>query len=731
MAGSSQDDFDGYRKWLGITSRVRPPDHYALLGIGIDEEDDEVIQAAIDQRRQFVESKRGQGHDDSVAEILYQIGEAEVTLFNVEMRRKYDRQMNLWEKRRKSRQVDPNSSRSRVKSRPGRAVGEGGGIAKTFVGIMALVCIAFGIMAWFSFQLPWSKRSDQVNAAPTAQAPIPAQNQVAQVQAAEPNPVRAVAPPIDERVGELFTFKGHTGGVWSVAISPDGKTAASGQGIVLGILGNGDVGPPKEYVVLVWDVETGHELQRFTGHTDTIRSVAFSPDGKRIVSGSWDKTIRIWDVKAGTVIHRIEGLSDKIVAVTFTTDGNKIVSGGIDKTIRIWDANTGTQLKTIGAKGQVHTLSLSPDGQRLLTGELNVNEKNDDTFMSLWDFKSGNLIRRFSGVKGINTLSFSQDGRRVLSAGLVGEQESIMQLWDVETGDEIKKFDGLAACFLPDGKRAFAASKDKPLILWNSETGDEAWRFNRHEGAFCVAISSDGRRALSGGFDKTVKVWGLPKDPRAPEPTKLIEPTEKEIAHWKFWDALKGKTKKDFIIVSRDGVLVSPAGEKGYCLSTLKEFSDLELKIEYQLQRGDNLGNVFVAIASTLPNPPPATDDWTKKIPYGIEVKLDPNIAGALVLPSDEFKVKLVDGQQRDGRHIKPLKPTDVRISEWNTLEIKVDKDRKMVAKINGLPVNRLEDIQNIKGHIVIWLPLCEMRLRNAVAISGGVETKLSFDNIE
>lgn len=162
------DDFDAYRKWLGISSRVRPPNHYDLLGITLDEEDEEVIQAAIDQRKQFVESKRGQGHDAAVTEILYQIGEAEVTLFNHEMRRKYDRQMNLWEKRRKSRQVDSTSPRSRIRSRPGRIVGEDGGIVPTFVKIMAVICVGFGIMAWLSFGM-WNRPAKQHE---VAQQPI-------------------------------------------------------------------------------------------------------------------------------------------------------------------------------------------------------------------------------------------------------------------------------------------------------------------------------------------------------------------------------------------------------------------------------------------------------------------------------------------------------------------------------------------------------------------------------
>lgn len=163
------DEFDGYRKWLGIANKKRPPTHYELLAISLDEDDPEVIRAAAEQRRHYVETKRGDGHDSVVTEILFAIGEAEATLLNDEMRRDYDRQINLFEKRRKNRQVDLFASPSRIRSQPGRTVGEDSGIVSTFAGIMAIVCVGFGVMAWFSFQLPWSKPAKQTEAAPVVQ----------------------------------------------------------------------------------------------------------------------------------------------------------------------------------------------------------------------------------------------------------------------------------------------------------------------------------------------------------------------------------------------------------------------------------------------------------------------------------------------------------------------------------------------------------------------------------
>ena len=170
MAVRNPDDFDGYRKWLGISEKKRPPSHYELLGLALDEDDPDVIRAASQQRQLFVESKRGEGHDAVVAELLYCINEAETTLLDNEMRRDYDREMTLFARRRKNRQVDPYAPRSRVESRPGKSAGEGSDIVRTFVGIMVVICVAFGTMAWFSFQMPWNLLVRDADFVP---APVP------------------------------------------------------------------------------------------------------------------------------------------------------------------------------------------------------------------------------------------------------------------------------------------------------------------------------------------------------------------------------------------------------------------------------------------------------------------------------------------------------------------------------------------------------------------------------
>ena len=144
------DDFNPYRKWLGIPKNRMPANHYDLLGVSLDEEDPEVIQSAAEQRRSFVEQQRGLGHDKAVKEILYQLDEAEMTLLDFKLRRDYDKRLRLFKKRKKRRQVDGLPGRSRVRSRPGKTVGEDSGYAKEFGIIVAILCVAFGAMYWWA-----------------------------------------------------------------------------------------------------------------------------------------------------------------------------------------------------------------------------------------------------------------------------------------------------------------------------------------------------------------------------------------------------------------------------------------------------------------------------------------------------------------------------------------------------------------------------------------------------
>ncbi|KAH8104960.1 hypothetical protein DFH11DRAFT_1324376 [Phellopilus nigrolimitatus] len=140
----------------------------------------------------------------------------------------------------------------------------------------------------------------------------------------------------------------------SVAYSPDGQQIVSGS---------------DNRTVRIWDAKSGQQLHELSGHTSVVTSVAYSPDGQHIVSGSSDRTVRIWDAKSGQQLHELIGHSDWVRAVAYSSDGQHIVSGADDKTVRIWDAKSGQELhKLSGHSSRVNSVAYSPDGQEIVSG---------------------------------------------------------------------------------------------------------------------------------------------------------------------------------------------------------------------------------------------------------------------------------------------------------------------------------------------------------------------------
>jgi WD40 repeat protein len=134
-----------------------------------------------------------------------------------------------------------------------------------------------------------------------------------------------------------------------VAFSPDGRQVVSGS---------------EDQTVRLWDAATGAALQRLEGHTGVVTSVAFSPDGRQVVSGSYDQTVRLWDAATGAALQRLEGHTDYVSSVAFSPDSRQVVSGSEDQTVRLWDAATGAALQRLeGHTGAVTSVAFSPDGK--------------------------------------------------------------------------------------------------------------------------------------------------------------------------------------------------------------------------------------------------------------------------------------------------------------------------------------------------------------------------------
>ncbi|MFN0217004.1 MAG: WD40 repeat domain-containing protein, partial [Saprospiraceae bacterium] len=184
-----------------------------------------------------------------------------------------------------------------------------------------------------------------------------------------PDPARPLLP----RVSNL---EGHADGVLSVAFSPDGKKLATGS---------------EDNTAKIWDLESGKALTTLEGHTFGVLSVAFSPDGKILATGSGDKTAKIWDLESGKALTTLESHTEAVSSVAFSPDGKRLATGSHDKTAKIWDLESGKALTTLqGHSYAVLSVAFSPDGKKLATGSV-------DNTAKIWDLESGKALTTLQG----------------------------------------------------------------------------------------------------------------------------------------------------------------------------------------------------------------------------------------------------------------------------------------------------------------------------------------------
>jgi len=321
-------------------------------------------------------------------------------------------------------------------------------------------------------------------------------------------PVKASPPPRTLNPPSNLTMRGHTNRVYCATISPDGKYIVSGSW---------------DRSIMVWDAQRGHlVLGPLKIHTSGVGCVAFSPNSRQIASGSFDATLVVWNATTGKIVAGpFIGHTGAVWTVSFSPDGKKVVSGSRDKTIWVWDAQNGDLLvgPLTGHTDSVTSVAFSGDSTRLCSWSA------DNTFR-VWDVQSGGLV--LGPLRGLKywflSIVFSLNGKRIISGSMGGD----VCIWDTETGALVSgpskrhKEGALTAAFSPNSTYYCAISPDGRWIagvtdssrtivhVWDSKTGLLAATFSEHTGNICsVTFSPDSKRVVSSSEDKTVRIHTL------------------------------------------------------------------------------------------------------------------------------------------------------------------------------------------------------------------------------
>ncbi|ETO35123.1 WD-40 repeat protein [Reticulomyxa filosa] len=265
----------------------------------------------------------------------------------------------------------------------------------------------------------------------------------------------------------LMVLQGHRKSVSSVRFSADGHKIISAS---------------YDHTVRIWDVLSGKQLQIFTGHTAFVFTARFLPDGYTIVSCSGDGTIRLWNINTGNEVMKLERDFDQIWDVDISPDGKYIISGLRDKTIR-------TEIKQfLGHSKGVSNTQFSPDGKTIVSS-------SNDKIINLWNVESGEILKQFKGHSdGVMRARFSPDGKFIVSCSF----DNTIRIWDIETEKELKILKGHTkgvndVKYFLDGQTIISCSSDNTIQLWDIESGNEIQMLKGHSHSVKLQLFYDGR----------------------------------------------------------------------------------------------------------------------------------------------------------------------------------------------------------------------------------------------
>lgn len=295
------------------------------------------------------------------------------------------------------------------------------------------------------------------------------------------------------RAAELITLSrtvdGHHASAWSVAYSPDGSRMVTAN---------------EEGLAEVWDAASGRELLRLKGHTACVHSARYSFDGKRIVTASEDRTARIWDARTGALLGQLIGHPGKVLGAAFSHDGKLVVTASDDRSARIWDARTFELKRRLsGHSLWVWMAAFSPSDRHVVTASV-------DHTARIWEVGSGKLLHVLRGHDAsVRSAAYSPSGELIVTASA----DQTARVWDARTGQYLRGISGhgddlRSAEFSPDERYILTASEDATARLWDSRTAKPVASLEGHaSGVRAATMSPRGLQVATVSEDSTLRVW--------------------------------------------------------------------------------------------------------------------------------------------------------------------------------------------------------------------------------
>ncbi|MDZ4764018.1 MAG: protein kinase [Chloroflexota bacterium] len=289
---------------------------------------------------------------------------------------------------------------------------------------------------------------------------------------------------------QRLTLRRIGGEINSVAFSPDGRLMVSANA---------------DNTLTIWRIGSldPNSQLTLTGHTAPPTRAAYSVDGTRIVSTGSDNTVRVWDAITGALLYTLAGHDGAVSGAVFNADGSAILSGSADGTARLWSASTALEGRAFAGHTQlVNAVAFSPDGTRAATGGY-------DRIVRVWDVQTGVELLTLRQGDWINAVVYSPDGARIISGG----RDGIVYVWDAGTGAQVMVYEqhtGIidAIAISPDGRWIASGGSDRVVRVWDAMTGATRLVFSAHTaGVNGLAFSPDGNEIVSAAFDSTARLW--------------------------------------------------------------------------------------------------------------------------------------------------------------------------------------------------------------------------------